>query len=52
MENEVEMGWKLKMLFNMKKLLICRPAATTPVPEWPQEAAIVSERREAGCAKA
>ena len=41
---------EIKMLFNMKKLLICRPAATTPVPEWPQEAAIVSERREAGCA--
>ena len=46
----MEMGWKLKMLLNMQKLLICRPAATTPVPEWPQAAAIVSERREAGSA--
>ena len=50
MENEVEVGWKLKMLLNMQKLLICRPAATTPVPEWLQAAAIVSERREGGCA--
>ena len=49
MENGVEMGWKLKMLLIMQKLLICRPAATTPVPEWPQ-AAIVSERSKASCA--
>ena len=44
------MEWKLKMLFNMQQLLICRPVATTPVPEWPQAAAIVYEQREAGCA--
>ena len=43
MKNGVEKGWKLKMFLNMQKLLICRLAATTTIPEWPQAAAIVSE---------
>ena len=41
---------EIENALNVQKLLIFRHAATTPVPEWPQAAAIVSERREGGCA--
>ena len=35
--------------FEYGKIVDILPVATTPVPKWPQ-AAIVSERGEAGCA--
>ena len=42
-------GMEIENAFEYAKIVDMSPAATTPVPEWPQ-AAIVSERSEAGCA--
>ena len=41
---------EIENAFEYAKIVDMSPAATTPVLEWPKVAAIVSERREGGCA--